>query len=163
MDKDGVFEAPRPERLPMYQNTGSDNYWLIRWYQYDSAGRSQLAFSTYHNYSDGWFFILPDEWPEHITVSREDLVSGERTVVFSKWVDEQTPPVEFLKIYKLTGANREERSKLQNRFILKRDDSNADTIYVAEFVNQEQTSAFHLNQEEMIGRFHLIISDWNIE
>ena len=163
VDKDGVFEAPRPERLPMYQNTGSDNYWLIRWYQYDSAGRSQLAFSTYHNYSDGWFFILPDEWPEHITVSREDLVSGERTVVFSKWVDEQTPPVEFLKIYKLTGANREERSKLQNRFILKRDDSNADTIYVAEFVNQEQTSAFHLNQEEMIERFHLIISDWNIE
>lgn len=167
LDGDGYLEVPAPERLPSAQpassNGGLDVSWIIHWNLYDKEGLARRLVTTYHNYTDGWYLRLPQTWVEGgLAVSRQDVVAGERTIVFSIRTGEKiyTP---FLKIYKLTGANREERAKLNGRFLLRRDSSASDTLYVAEFLNEAQTRAYHLDQETLFGLFQLIQLDWNTE
>lgn len=160
---DGILEVPKPVPLPVFKSTGSSNYWMIHWMQYSLDGTAARVLSTYHNYADAWYLELPGKWIDHITVSRMDSVSGERTVVFSRWIDMKTEPVPFLTICKLTGANREERSRLGNRFVLLRDATGSDAIYTGEFINQDTTGDFNIGRDALMRQFHLIYTDWNAE
>jgi hypothetical protein len=154
---DGVLELPKPTALPEYQKSSSaDNFWSVLWQQYDLNGTSYDIFRTYYNGDGGWYFILPESWKGCITVSRRDVLSGERAVVFSYWTgDENTTPKSFLTIYELTGINRESRATLNRRFILKRE---SDTIYCAEFTQNSWQCG--LNETDAVSRFNLIQPDW---
>ena len=164
LDGDGYLEVPMPEQMASVPSSqGLDVAWMIHWNLYDKQGQARRLMTTYHNYTDGWYLQLPQTWVQQgLTVTRQDEVVGERTVVFSIRTEEETY-TPFLKIYKLTGANREERAKLEGRFLLQRDNSSSDTLYVAEFVNEGQTGAYHLEKETMVKLFRLIQSEWNSE
>lgn len=161
INKDGIVEVPLPVKLPAYKPTGSDNYWMIHWVQYALNGTYTRALTTYHNYSDGWYLILPEKWVENITVSRSDSISGERSIVFSQRTGENSAPIPFLTISKLTGANREERSKLGNRFVLMRDADGTDAIYTGEFAANQANKTYMIGKEALLKQFHLISVDWN--
>ena len=168
LDNDGYLEVPMPERLPAAQaSDGLDAAWIFHWNLYDSKGKTRRLMTTYHNYTDGWYLRLPPNWPGNkLIISRQDTTVGERTVVFSvqmKGPDDTVVDVPFLKIYKLTGANRKKRSELGERFLLRHDNSSSDTFYVAEFVNKEKTSTFQIEEDVLINQFQLIQSDWNLE
>lgn len=68
-----------------------------------------------------------------ITLAKSNIVSGERATTFYYWKDQDpgAAPQEFLTIYKLTGPNRETRSRTGDRFVLMADGDS--TIYAAEF------------------------------
>ena len=119
INSDGIKEVPIPRSLP---STNENAYRVLDWYAYSSSGTRKLVLTTYHNSSDGWYLVLPDEWGDDITLRREDSVSGERAVIFSVWRGENLPPEDFLIIYALSGENREDKAKRDGRFILLTED-----------------------------------------
>ncbi|MCI9402881.1 MAG: hypothetical protein HFF04_04310 [Oscillospiraceae bacterium] len=157
INSDGITEIPQPLPLAEYKLiTETVNFWLIHWRQFDVEGAPTRVFTTYHNDRDGWYFVLPDEWVSHLSLSRSDLTgSGERAVTFSYWTgEENSEPQSFLTIYRLTGSNRSLRANRGERFILT---ESGDTIYAAEFRDGWDCG---LTQEEVKARFNLIKTDW---
>ena len=166
INSDGIMELPRPVPLSDYKiTTAAVNFWLIHWRQFDADGTAHPVFTTYHNDRDGWYFVLPDEWGDNLTLSRSDLPGGgERAVTFSYWEgDEGTEPRPLLTIYKLTGTNRLQRAQMTGRFILFPEDglkgpSETSTIYAARFEEGWDNS---LTEDEVRERFSLIKTDWS--
>lgn len=162
---DWVMELPQPVPLVDYRITSDTvNFWLIHWRQFDLQGKPTQVFTTYHNDRDGWYFILPDEWENNLTLSRSDLPGGgERSVTFSYWKgDTFSDPQPFLTIYKLTGSSREARARAGNRFLLYpmnalEQPEEAATIYVAEFRDGWDSG---LTEETVRERFSIIRTDW---
>ena len=107
INSDGVTEVPSPRLLQTTQP--ETKYYVIDWYKYSRYGQRTRVFTTYHDFSDGWYLILPDAWENKITVHREDSVPGERTLIFSYLTGTDSSMVDFLKIYTLSGDNKDDR------------------------------------------------------
>ncbi len=67
----------------------------------------------------------------------------------------EEPPIDFLKIYRLSGDNKDDRANISGRIKLL---ENGDTIYAAEIlpINKNIT----VNRAQIISGFKLIYSDW---
>lgn len=160
INRDGILELPEPVAVKEYSPTGTaSNFWLIRWRQFNVDGASQVVQTTYHNFSDGWYLAVPDSWIRQITISRDDSRTnqGERAVVFSRWNgNEDTPPQEFLRVYRLEGENRELRAQRGERFILLR---SSRLIYAAEFTDIGWDSG--VTRETLGSRFALSRIEWS--
>lgn len=156
INNDGVMEVPCSETVFRQPKISSD-YYVYDWLSFDGAGNRTLCASTYHCYSDGWFYVIPEEWRDSFTVRRETGKTGERTVVLST-VDESTREVtDRLTIYTLSGENRRYRSKLSGRFILV---SGETAIYAAEVNAPADDPLTDEEKNDIISRFHLIYSEW---
>jgi len=161
INNDGVLEFPLPEPLPIVGESGSQMY-LLHWLQYDPEGNMSRVFTTFHNYTDGWYLILPDEWQGKVTVARRDstgsIAGSERAVSFYHYISEQEEIAteEFLTIYRLTGSNRANRAKLDGRFVLF---ESSDVIYAAKFRETEWDCG--LNGDELLVRFNRVRVDWS--
>ncbi|MEL4106274.1 VCBS repeat-containing protein [Oscillospiraceae bacterium WX1] len=152
INKDGVFEVPSPRRLTSPEQS---DYYVIDWLAFDSSGDKSHVFTTYHNFSDGWYLILPNAWRDKITVRREDSVSGERTIVFSYLSGASDTPVDYLKIYALYGDNRNDRAAVAGRFKLA---EHGDVVYAAEII--ASPAGFSVSQKTITDNFKLLYSDW---
>ncbi|MPM00561.1 hypothetical protein SDC9_46787 [bioreactor metagenome] len=159
---DSVLELPEPEALKVYNKISSaDDYWIIKWRQYDKDGIAWPVCTTYHNYNayDRWYLVLPDSWVGHFTLSRRETVagSGERAMVFSYWDSDKTEePQPFLVIYKLTGTDRLTRAAVGKRFVLLIE---KDAIYAAEFLPCSWDCG--LDADGVRANFDLIRTDWS--
>lgn len=70
IDSDGLIELPRLIPMPSIPgDESSNNQSLIRWYNLQLSGREQDKRLTYHNYSDGWYLTIPEEWKDRIAVT----------------------------------------------------------------------------------------------
>lgn len=159
INNDGILEIPNPVPLPTYSEddtaTPTTTFWLIDWTQYNSRGNASAVFTTYHNLADGWYFIIPNHWKDQISVSRDDSILGQRTVIFSRWNEAGSAPTPFLAIYQLTGPNRYTRVALPDRFELGGDSI---TFYAAAFMNDSWDCG--LDNQDVIQSFYQIISSW---
>lgn len=161
INKDGILEIPITMQLPNVKETEESGESVVYWCQVDGNGSLAVSCVTYHCQTDGWYLVLPDSWPEHITVARDDSLShrGERSVVFYHYSGEEgAKPQPFLTIYRLTGSNREARAMLPGRVTLYRDST---TIYAAAL--DESVWDCGLEQEELAQRFFLITAAWDSE
>ena len=157
IDGDGVTDVPFPRQLPQQTDTV---YYAIDWYSYASSGTSKLVMSTYHNSydsSDSWYIILPEAWRSRLTVRREDIVRGERTLVFSLLDQGGGEMADALRIYTLSGDNRFERARLAGRFTLL---EKGDTIYAAAVYEPGSGFPAVPEADDIKGSFKLIYSDW---
>ncbi|MBQ8975504.1 MAG: VCBS repeat-containing protein [Oscillospiraceae bacterium] len=154
INSDGVIEVPQPREL--YSQTDTV-YRVIDWRSYRKNGASALELSTYHNYSDSWFLKLPSNWHDDLTIRREDSVSGERVIIFSKVVSNSSGKriEDLLAIYTLSGENRNERARVSDRFILK---DTGTTVYVAKILSQ--SSDMSVTREYVSQNFRTISTDW---
>lgn len=131
---DNYMEIPMPVKLPDADPASvTDAIVLYSWYQFDIDGKSYPVYTTYVNFIDGWYFILPSSWVGKVTVSQFSVSVEEQSTVFSYW-QEGEEPQPFLTIYRLTGANRYMRAQTGERFVLKPGDSGDTTIYAAELI-----------------------------
>ncbi len=147
IDGNGSLDVPLAEKL-----LGTVEYWIFDWYTFDVEGKSVKCASTCHDYTDGWFFMLPEEWRSTVSVRREGSVSGERTLIFSS-VDEETGELtDRLAIYTFNDENRTERATIDGRFVLL---SRGTVIYAAKIMDSNGA------QQDIIDRFHLISSEFN--
>ncbi len=156
INNDGIFEVPSPRLLPSEENK---TYFAIDWFAYSQSGSRQAVFTTYHDYQEGWYLILPAAWIDHITVRREDSVAGERTIIFTWLPDGQsgdlTAGTDFLKIYTLSGDNKEDRARLGGRSILL---LHGDVIYAGEVLTPGD--ALGVTWKTVTGNFGLIPTEW---
>jgi hypothetical protein len=157
IDKDGSIEVPVTTPLPAQSET---TYYEIDWYSYDASGNRTLAQSTYHNNSDGWYIILPGAWRSRFTVRREDSAPGERALVFSYIYERDGEELLFddcLKIYSLSGDNKEERSRLSDRFVIL---SEGNAIYAGQILPGGRKYGPYDTPEDAAGNFRRIYSEW---
>jgi hypothetical protein len=154
VNNDGIIKVPMPRILQAQSETV---YHAIDWYSFNSFGSSRLALTTYHNNMDEWFLILPLDWRGRVSVRREDVVTGERTVIFSYIAGEDGPYEDFLKIFRMTGEMREERAMLPGRVRLA-----TEGMAVFAFELLEPPNSFGLTFDEALIRdnFRLLFSDW---
>ncbi len=154
INNDGIMEIPIPRDLPTQSETV---YRVLDWYCYNKWGFKSVSLTTYHNTTDSWYLVLPPEWGVGITIRRDDSVSGERAVIFSIWNGPDEPPLDFLKIITLTGENREEKTKANNRIILRRED---EVIYVAELLEGSKSWEYAPDELYLKDSFSLLYSEW---
>ena len=155
IDSDGVTEVPVTREL---EGAGETVFRLVDWMSFDEEGRPHLKMTTYHNRTDGWYFILPEAWAETVTVRRDDHVSGERAVIFSVPAKDDGPPVDVLVIYSITGENREDRSVLEGRTVLRTED---EVIYACKILAGAVKIKDELEMSYVRSSFKLIYSEWS--
>lgn len=154
LNGDGVVEIPIPRTLPAQ---GETVYRVLDWYGYNSRGKRTIVMTTYHNYSDSWYLILPDEWGDAISIRREDSDAGERGVVFSLWNGQGEPVSDFLTIYAISGENREVLAVKDDRFVLYR---GVEVLYAAKLHMSRSQWSLAPDITELRSRFKLIYSEW---
>ncbi len=152
---DMILELPMPSPLPTYSETTPSNFYLINWDQYQENGDSTHIMTTYHNVVDNWYLEIPDSWKNKITIYKNDMIIGQREVIFARWKGTEEPPVPFLSIYRLTGTNRAAASTRAGRFVLREEGS---VIYSAKLYDTSFRSG--LDENELMERFHTIQSSW---
>jgi len=154
INNDGIIKVPMPRILKAQSETA---YYAIDWYSFNSIGHSRLALTTYHNNTDEWYLVLPFDWRGKVSVRREDVVAGERTVIFSYIAGEQGPYEDFLKVYRITGDVREERALLPGRVMLL---SEGMAVFAFELLVPANSFGLTFNEALIIENFRLIYSDW---
>jgi len=153
VNKDGIIKIPKSRRLQAQSETP---YYAIDWYAYNSIGHSSLALTTYHNNFDEWFLILPFDWREKVSVRREDVVSGERTVIFS-FIAGDSQYEDFLKVHKIFGEMREERASIPGRVRLLSDGA---SVYAFEILTEPNSFGLTFSESLIRDNFRLIYSEW---
>jgi len=151
INEDGVLEVPAPVAL---EENGS--FWLLQWYAYSGAGSRRLVMTTYHNYRDEWYLEIPAAWFGHLAIRREDLVSGERGLILS-YIDREGSTEDFLTVYTLSGDNKEERARLDGRFMLAAED---DVIYAASILVDSGWDRLPISEALLRENFHILYSEW---
>jgi len=154
INKDGIIKVPALRLLIAQSET---EYYAIDWYAFRSSGQSSPALTTYHNTFDEWFLILPDDWREKVSVRREDAIPGERTIIFSYFADDSGPHEDFLKIFKLSGENAEERANLDDRHLLMVEGT---AVYAFELLAPPDSFGLTFNETVIRENFRLIYSEW---
>jgi len=154
INNDGFINVPMPRLLKAQSTTA---YYAIDWYSFDSLGHGRLALTTYHNNTDEWFLILPFDWRGKVSVRREDVVAGERSVIFSYIIGEEGPYEDFLKVYRITGDARVERARLPGRVFLA---SEGAAVFAFELLVPPGSFGLTLSEVLIEENFRLIFSDW---
>jgi len=152
INSDRINEVPEPIVLKSPEETDS-SFYVIRWYTFNNQGVKDLAMTTYHNYSDGWYIELPDAWVENLVLSRDDDITGERAIVFS--YKEGNEYRRFMTIYTLTGDNKSERSKMDGRTILR---TGSDRIFSFKVLDDLPDG---MSISELVNRFVIIETSWD--
>lgn len=154
VDNDGIMEVPVPRLL----NSKSDTvYRVLDWYSFNKWGSRSRKLTTYHNYSDGWYLVLPDAWDDSITIRREDTDAGERAVVFSVWNGTDRPATDFLVIYSIRGENREGMASKDGRVVLYKSN---EVIYAAKILLSRNEWNLAPDISYIKEHFSLIYSEW---
>ncbi len=153
LNGDGSYLIPIPRPLPAQ---GETVYRVLDWYGYNSRGKYTIVATTYHNYSDSWYLLLPESWGE-ISLRREDSDVGERAVVFSLWNGEGQPVTDFLAIYTLSGENRKELADREGRSVIR---SGGETIYAAQLLLGREEWSEAPDMTWLRQNFRLIYSEW---
>ena len=143
INNDGITELPAPE------SSSSQNDTLVYWCQCSTTGYTYVISQTYHSQSNGWYFVLPDDWWDRVTITEQETMAGENQVILS--VDNY--PV--VAIYTLTGENRESRANLSGRFLIRRQTG---VIYAAELL--EGSVMYEMDQAQLRNNFNLTVSEW---
>ena len=154
INEDGIIKVPIPRLLLAQSETP---YYAIDWYVFDSTGRSALSLTTYHNMNDGWFLILPFDWRGKVSLRRDDAVAGERSIIFSFIAGDDGPYEDFLKIYKLSGGQAEDRAMQPGRVMIL---SEGSAVYAFELLAAPNSFGLTINETLIKENFRLIYSDW---
>ena len=148
IDGDGSTEIPHPQQL---YSRGDEVFWSIAWFRYDASGRASTIMTTYHCVTDNWYLVLPSGWDVGLTVRRDDSVSGERAAILSRLRSDGSLE-DYVAIYAITGENRYERARLDNRFLLQEEGT---TVYAAKILDGKT------DENTIRSRFHVIYTDWS--
>lgn len=152
---DGVTEVPMPAQLPAVD--GQDLYWKIYWRSYAADGSYRQEAITYHNLTDSWYLLIPEEWDGHFTARQINISTTEHATRFYDVSGGQVGP-ELLTIYTLTGAEREAQATRDGLTILRR--RQPGTIYALAVEEAYAGWRYAVEQDELRERFSVIAAQW---
>ena len=146
---DGIPELPELIAMkPISPVSGSEQQYLLRWYDLDIDGSRSNRLCTFHNYSDGWYLRLENTWAERLTLEQR---GGSYT--FYMWNNDFNKVTVLFTIYALDDQNLD-RFDDGNQFILKQGEG---ITYTARLEYGSATYGF--TEEYLIESFHLIQRD----
>ncbi len=150
VDIDGDGQIELPKLVKAREPSGALNQKLICWYALSPDGTGIPKLHTYHDYENGWYLALAEEWLPNLRISRD-----QDTVAFHMEDPETGQTQKIFSVYILTGPNREENAVIENRFMLHKGEH---TIYAARL--EVASGAVPITQEDLIHRFRLITQAW---
>lgn len=159
INNDGVLEVPISFELPKAGNS-SQTYWGLNWTAFSEDGEAQVAETTCHNLTDGWYLVLPESWKDTIMITNVVSTTGERAVTFGVYCGEEKEPLEVLTIYTETGDSREYKASKGGRFVLARQTT---TIYAAEFLEEYSDWSGAMSESALKEAFHMIRTEWYVK
>lgn len=142
IDGDGLVELPAPVQLPPHNEKSATPYYRINWYNLRSDGSREYKKSTFHNYTDGWYLDLPEDWQQELTVDTLPD-SGYGFYAGSE---------ERFAVYAFTGRGARERAEADGRFFLA---EQGEVVYAGQILDDTITEA------QLFEAFHFIITNWN--
>jgi len=154
INNDGIIKIPELRRLIAQSET---EYYAIDWFTYRSNGTRTLALTTYHNNFDEWYLILPSDWRGLVSVRRDDTIPGERTIIFSHYTAQRDSHEDFMKIFKLSGENVEQRASRDNRNLLM---VQGNWAYAFELLAPPDSFGLTFNDTVIKNNFRLMQTDW---
>lgn len=154
INNDGLTEVPCPAYL-LSLNDDESAQQRIDWLSYDSEGEGEIVVRTFHCVEDGWYLQLPEDWTDHIYISRS-AAQDESSVTFYTRESGQLPQP-FLRITAVTGANREIKAIRGGRFLLSRQPK---TLYTAELLEGNDGWHCGVSADEVRSAFSLIQTEW---
>ena len=146
IDGDGVTEIP----CPLGDSAAEQTDGLVSWMSWQSDGRFQQTAKTYHSLSSGWYFTIPTSWWSWEVDAVTGGIQNESQMTLRINGDS------VLTIYTITGENRDNRSRMGSRIVLRRQ---ATTVYAGEVY---EIATYYGMDEDLLRRsFSLILGTWN--
>lgn len=107
VDGDGILEIPVQSVFPGCEDISeSEQLKITSWLFVDENNKLRQKYLSYYSVTDGYIFVLPDEWHDNVTV-RRDSVNDE--IVFCAYDGEKVGR-ELLRIYTAEdSASKEDR------------------------------------------------------
>ena len=151
VDGDGVIELPDTLPLtPIEGEPASEGQYRIIWYSLAVDGTRTDKMNTYHNFAEGWFLYLPEQWCRELCVTKRRDEGGPAGTELSLWeADGSRTPL--ATIYALTGEQAQAMSTQDGRFLLAQ---RGDVFYAARL---SETS--DVDEEQLRARFSFISLD----
>jgi len=155
---DKIIEVPVVNLMPGYADTALDDAaYLTNWHRYDTQTKTFVrVMSMVLNYSDGYWFLVPDMWRGKITTKTD---TATRTITFNEWITTKKYPagvlgVPLLKIQVFTQKEWETGTGTSGFFKLM--DSNS-LVFAANCPSTE--NPLSLSVSDVQSSFKLISSD----
>lgn len=146
IDGDGVTEIP----CPLGDSAAEQTDGLVSWMSWQSDGRFQQTAKTYHSLSSGWYFTIPASWWSWEVDAVTGGIQNESQMTLRINGDS------VLTIYTITGENRDNRSRMGSRIVLRRQ---ATTVYAGEVY---EIAPYYGMDEDLLRRsFSLIVGSWS--
>ena len=146
IDGDGLIELP----CPLGDGSAEQTDGLVSWMSWRSDGRFEQSLKTYHSLSAGWYFTIPQSWWDWDVDAVTTGIQNESQMTLRINGDA------VLSIYTITGENRESRSRMDHRLVLRRQ---AATVYAGEVC---ELAPYYGMDEDLLRRsFSLILGSWN--
>ena len=146
IDGDGLIELP----CPLGNGSAEQTDGLVSWMSWRSDGRFEQSVKTYHSLSAGWYFTIPQSWWDWDVDAVTTGIQNESQMTLRINGDD------VLSIYTITGENRESRSRMDHRLVLRRQ---AATVYAGEVC---ELAPYYGMDEDLLRRsFSLILGSWN--
>lgn len=155
IDDDGATEVPMP--APLSTTEIGEEMWKIYWYNYDAGGNASRSVITYHNLTDSWYLLIPEEWNGHFTVMQNNTSTTEHATTFYGLSGRSADKVLFT-IYTLSGDNRETQAAKGERNILRRQ---FNAVYAIEFGPNYDEWRYAAERAALIGGFNAITTQWS--
>lgn len=152
IDEDGLIELPEPMKLPNLHEDSETTFYLIQWYNLHSDGTREYKKTTFHNYLDGWYIELDNDFAQNLVVDVMHDVQNSNGYGFYNRSDANSMPLKQFVIYTFTGNSAHEQAKSDGRFLLS---EKGDVVYSCKIFDDA------LSQEKLSSAFHLIFTDWN--
>ena len=149
IDRDGIVELPEliSMQAPQSRSLGATQH-MIRWYSMDASGQRVTKMYTYHNYVDGWYMELEEEYSRDIRVD-VDGSGGYQLHLYNQSTGESNL---LFTLYTLTGEERMNVAQQEDlQEILKTDH----VVYAARMGENSLTGIDTLRKN-----FHLIQVYW---
>ena len=145
-DGDGITEIP----CPLGDSAAEQTDGLVSWMSWQSDGRFEQTAKTYHSLSSGWYFSIPISW----WAWEVDAVTG--GIQNESQMTLRINGDSVLTIYTITGENRDNRSRMGGRIVLRRQTT---TVYAGEVY---EIAPYYGMDEDLLRRsFSLILGTWN--
>ena len=151
IDEDGLIELHRVIALQSVPGDSStENQSLISWYNLSAGGGAKFKELTYHNYSEGWYLTVPEEWLWELTVSQSSAFDSTHVYTFSLVENGELRPLFSLAALSGDGVQRAQQDPAWEKLNAK-----GEISYFCRVLDPS------LDAEQLRERFHFIRVDWN--
>ena len=157
LDGDGLLEIPQTRQLAAFDD-GSSAQWVIDWYGLEANGSCEREFTTFENFSENWYFVIPEAWNEGLTIKAADETTTVSTVSFYRLEDEESPQ-EIMTIYTLQGTERQTYAQEHSLTILLND---SETIFAVTLAAAEPWEGT-VTMAQVSELFHYTRTGWSEE